>query len=474
MRTSTTRDSTLEEGGATGPSAGEQVQPHLFLLLEGTRPDAGGARHALGGIRQVTLGRAASRGFRRFVEAGERVLALGIPDRRMSTEHVLLVRCGSGDRFAVEDRGSTNGSRVNGHPVRERVELQDGDLLETGRTLFVYRARLPTGVEVPADVDAAELDAERPELHTLIPARARMNAALRKIACSKVPVLVTGPTGSGKELVARAVHAESLRSGPFVAVNAGALPDALVESQMFGHVRGAFTGALGDEQGFVRASAGGTLFLDEIADLALPAQGALLRVLQEGEVTPVGSTRAIRADVRVVAATNADLEARCREGAFREDLLARLTGFTFELPALRDRREDLGLIIASLLARGPLPLTELSADVARALALYSWPRNVRELQQVLSAAAVLAAPTGILETAHLPEGIAARAQPRGAPPRSVEDEAGPEAELRRALMALLAEHHGSVSEVARAMGKARMQIQRWIRRFEIDVQSYRR
>jgi DNA-binding NtrC family response regulator len=468
-----TRDSTLEEVPKGGSSSEEPPEPHLFLLLEGTRPQAGGARHALRGVERVTLGRARSRTVRRSIEDGERVLALGVPDRRMSSRQALLVRAG-GDRFAFEDCGSTNGSRVNGHLLRERVELQDGDLLETGRTLFVFRGRVPTSAAAPADVDAADLDAQRPELRTLIPALAARHAALLKIALSRVPVVITGPTGSGKELVARAVHAESGRAGPFVAVNAGALPQALVESQMFGHVRGAFTGALVDETGFIRSADRGTLFLDEIADLPLPAQAALLRVLQEGEVTPVGSTRATPVDVRVVAATLADLEERCRAGTFREDLLARLAGFTVELPALHDRREDLGLIVASLIARGTA-VPELSADVARALALYAWPRNVRELQQALSAGAVLAS-DGPLEIAHLPAGIAAGAVPRGAPPRAAADDAAPqgEAELRRKLVALLVEHRGSVSAVARVMGKARMQIQRWVKRFEIDVETYRR
>jgi DNA-binding NtrC family response regulator len=474
MGTSTTNDSTLEENVSARSPAGTRSEPHLFLLFEGTRPSAGGARHALYDVERVMMGRSRSRSARRFTEEGDRVLDLGVPDRRMSTGHASLLRGPDGDTFTFEDLGSTNGSRVNGHVLRGRVELHDGDVLETGRTLFLFRAALPTRPEDPSDVDAMALETERPELRTLVPERATLNVALKKIAASRVPVLVAGPTGSGKELAARAVHEESGRRGPFIAVNAGALPQALVESQLFGHVRGAFTGAVRDELGFVRSAEGGTLFLDEIADLPLPAQAALLRVLQEGEVTPVGSPRAVNVDVRIVSATNADLEARCRDAVFREDLLARLAGYTFELPALRDRRADLGLLVASVLSRTDARVVELSPDVGRALALYPWPRNVRELEQLLSAAAVLAAPTGILELAHLPDAVALMARARGAPPRAVATALAPDAELRRALVALLGEHRGNITEVARAMGKARMQIQRWARRFAIDVDSFRR
>jgi transcriptional regulator with AAA-type ATPase domain len=474
MGTSTTNDSTLEEDVSARSPAGTRNEPHLFLLFEGTRPSAGGARHTLYDVERVMMGRARARKARRFTEEGNRTLDLGVPDRRMSTGHASLVRGPDGDSFTVEDLGSTNGSRVNGHALRGRVELHDGDVLETGRTHFLFQAALPTGPADPLDVDAMDLESERPELRTLVPERAMLNAALKKIAASKVPVLVTGPTGSGKELTARAVHEESGRSGPFIAVNAGALPQALVESQLFGHVRGAFTGALRDELGFVRSADGGTLFLDEIADLPLPAQAALLRVLQEGEVTAVGSPRAVKVDVRIVAATNADLEARCRGAVFREDLLARLAGYTFELPALRDRHADLGVLVASVLSRTGARVVELSPDVGRALALYPWPRNVRELEQVLSAAAALAAPAGILELTHLPDAVALLAHARGAPPRAVTSALAPEAELRRSLVALLGEHRGNITEVARAMGKARMQIQRWAKRFAIDVDSFRR
>src|SRR5262249_27731601 len=166
-------------------------------------------------------------------------------------------------------------------------------------------------------------------------------------------VLLFGETGTGKEVLAGAIHRTSARTGAFVAANCGALPAALVESQLFGHVRGAFTGAVRDGPGFVRAADRGTLFLDEIGDLAPPAQAALLRVLEEYEVVPVGTTRAVHVDVRVIAATHRPLDQMAERGEFRQDLYARLAGFVQRIPPLRERREDLGLLVGGVLGRNP-------------------------------------------------------------------------------------------------------------------------
>src|SRR5262249_4252107 len=159
-------------------------------------------------------------------------------------------------------------------------------------------------------------------------------------------ILLLGETGTGKEVLARSLHALSQRPGPFIAVNCGAIPENLVEGQLFGHVRGAFSGALKDEPGLVRAAQGGTLLLDEIGDLPASSQAALLRVLQESEVRPVGSTQTVKVDVRIIAATHRPLESLIKGNAFRHDLYARLAGFRFELAPLRKRKVDLGLLIA--------------------------------------------------------------------------------------------------------------------------------
>jgi len=205
-----------------------------------------------------------------------------------------------------------------------------------------------------------------------------------------------------------------------------------------------------------------------------------LRVLQEGEVVPVGSTRAVAVDLRVVAATHQPLEALVARGAFRTDLLARLDGFTYVLPPLRERREDIGLIVADLL-RAILPQPdasfELSADVGRALLAYGWPLNIRELRHCLARGVALAQ-GGVLELGHLPKAVASAASTSTAgqaadEPAGVDAEAREDARLRDQLGALLATHHGNVAEVARAMGKARMQVHRWMKRFGIDPKRYR-
>jgi two-component system response regulator AtoC len=207
---------------------------------------------------------------------------------------------------------------------------------------------------------------------------------IRAIAPRLCTVLVTGESGTGKELVARAIHASGPRAeAPFIPVDCSSLTGTLFESQLFGHVKGSFTGAHADTEGFVRAADGGTLFLDEIGELGPPLQAKLLRVLQENEVVPVGSTRAVKVDVRVVAATNCDLEAMVRSGAFREDLYYRINVVHLHLPPLRQRREDIGRLADHFLAaqcrRYAEPLRRFSAEATRRLCAYRWPGNVREL-----------------------------------------------------------------------------------------------
>jgi two-component system nitrogen regulation response regulator GlnG len=217
-----------------------------------------------------------------------------------------------------------------------------------------------------------------------------------RVAKSDVPVLVTGESGVGKELVARAIHAASERSeGPFAPVNAAAIPRELLESELFGHERGAFTGAVEARPGRFREASGGTLFLDEIGDMAPELQAKLLRVLQSGEVQSVGGRRAEQVDVRIVAATHRDLDAEVAAGRFREDLLYRLRVVPIHVPPLRERREDIRLLAEHFTARyaeelglGPRHLAE--AAIAR-LEAYAWPGNVRELENAIKRALVLAA-----------------------------------------------------------------------------------
>jgi transcriptional regulator with GAF, ATPase, and Fis domain len=445
------------------------------VLLECDRPFAGSSRHSLRDIDEVTFGRGDER---RAVRDG-RNLSIALPSPWMSSQQARLHNVQGA--WHLEDSGSRNGTTVNGVPAVHSV-LRDGDLVEMGRTLLLFRDALHAPPDTPLDVDTREGSPPLRGLATLVPALGAEFDALARIAASPVPVLVRGETGTGKELIARAVHTLSQRMGAFVPVNCGAIPQALVEGQLFGHVKGAFSGAVRDEPGFVRTASGGTLFLDEVGDLPAASQAALLRVLQEGEVLPVGSSRPVRVDLRVVAATNQPLEALVARGAFRADLLARLDGFTCMLPPVRERREDIGLLVGDLLqaaAQRPDSVPLLAPEVARAFFFHGWPFNVRELRQCLARATALARDERVIVLGHLPPAVSVALSGSGAiasreadSPEAGADASG-EARLRRQLELLLEQHNGNVAEVARAMGKARMQVHRWMKRFGIEAGRFR-
>ncbi len=227
------------------------------------------------------------------------------------------------------------------------------------------------------------------------PALLEVFKTIGRVAGSDVPVLITGESGTGKELVARAIHAASPRAaGPFVAVNAAAIPRELLESELFGHERGAFTGATESRPGRFREASGGTLFLDEIGDMPAELQAKLLRVLQSGEVTSVGGKRAEVMDVRILAATHRDLDAGVRDGRFREDLLYRLRVVPVEIPPLRERPEDIPVLVEHFMRRYAAELGTqarfLSDAAVEHLAAHDWPGNVRELENAIKRALVLA------------------------------------------------------------------------------------
>lgn len=453
---------TLTEGVGRQP-AGAKTSAFLYRVLDADQPAGPSARWSLDDVDEVVLGRGEAHRAERRTTDGKRTLQLGVHDRWMSSQHARLTRVMSA--WVLEDTRSKNGVRRRGEPV-QRTELADGDVFELGRTFFVFRAAQP----LAGDVTSEALRPPAPGLATLSPDLAEKLAALAKFAASGVSLALSGPSGSGKEIVAKALHALSGRRGAFVAVNCGALPDELVESELFGHKKGAFSGALEDRPGLIRAAHEGTLLLDEVGDLPLEAQPALLRVLQEKAVTPVGSTKPLPVDVRVISATHRALERRCEQGLFRDDLRARLTGFRAELPGLAERREDLGLLVGALLQRlapSRASSVQLTLEAARALFDYAWPLNVRELEKALEAGIVLAG-TAALDVAHLPPEVRTRA-PKRTPDAPDAEDAARKAELE----ALLRQHGGNVSAVARAMGKARMQIQRWLARYGLDPRDFK-
>lgn len=398
-------------------------------------------------------------------ERRERTLVVGVADRRVSSLHARISR--NAGTWIVSDAGSKNGVVVDGKRV-DRAVLTDDCLLEIGHTLFLFRSAVRLGGDKD-QIRSTPPIADDDGTATVIPSLHEQFVRARQFATTALPVTLLGETGTGKELLARVIHRTSGRPGPFVGINCGALAASIIESELFGHRKGAFSGATEDHVGLVRAADKGTLFLDEIGDLPLPLQVRFLRVLQEHEVTPLGGTRPIAVDLRIVSATHQNLETMVERGDLRADLFARLSGTSIRLPPLRDRREDMGLLVAILLRKASRKAesTRLTLAAGRALLGYRWPHNIRELERCLAAACAVAK-DGIIDVGDLSESV------RGRSPRAgVSDEVrsrltGDDLKIREQLVALLEQHGGNLSAVARQMGKGRTQIQRWVKRYKLD------
>src|SRR5512145_835730 len=274
---------------------------------------------------------------------------------------------------------------------------------------------------------------------------------VRDFADADAPVVVFGESGTGKEIVARALHANGPRAAkPFVAVNVAAVPGELLESELFGHVRGAFTGAATAKEGLLEAASGGTLFLDEIGEMPLPLQAKLLRTVQEGEVRRGGDTRTFGVDVRFVCATHRDLKALIARGRFREDLYYRLKVLSVRVPPLRERRDDILPLARSLIAAERRPAAGLSPAAEQALLAYGWPGNVRELGNAIKHGCALAR-GATLEPEHLPDEVTG---PGVDAEGTVEPLTLADAE-RAHVLAVLARVGGSPQEAARLLGVGR-------------------
>ena len=433
------------------------ARPTLVLVFECDRLAASSVSIPLADLSVLSIGRGESRNF----DMGEHG-HLTLPDPWLSTRHAEL-RTSFG-RILLCDTESKNGCRVNGERV-QRHELADGDLVELGRTFFIFQADAPDSNEEQAIVDLEGASFEETPF-TLNAALATEIAKVSILATTQIAILLLGETGTGKEVLAHHIHRASKRPGEFVPVNCGALPAGLVESELFGHTKGSFSGAVSNHTGLIRNSDRGSLFLDEIADLPSAAQASMLRVLQDSEVRAVGGTELYTVDLRCICATHRDLDAMVDSGDFRSDLYARIAGYRLTLPPLRQRREDLGLLIASFTAQ--TASNAMSIEAARALITYTWPLNIRELRSCMETASVLAAGSRI-ELSHLPEAL--RCAPP-APSQAANSQAG-DTEHEAELLRLLQVHNGNVSAVARSMGKDRKQIQRWMKRFAIDPNQFR-
>jgi DNA-binding NtrC family response regulator len=325
-------------------------------------------------------------------------------------------------------------------------------LLATLRAQLELRRALRTVNRLDAEA-ARTRQAELPAIVARSRAMQQVMALVERVAPSSASILITGEHGTGKEVVARVLHAASeRRAKAFVAVNAGGLSDGVLESELFGHVKGAFTDARADRTGCFELADGGTLFLDEIANMPLGQQARLLRVLQTGEFHPVGSSRPRRVDVRVLAATNADVAREAAAGRLREDLLYRLNTVELRLPPLRERRDDIPDLASTFLARSRGAARALSSGAMEALLAHSWPGNVRELEHVIERASLLA--TGGEITA---EDLMLR--PRGDTAPRLEEMTIEQVE-RYLIERALAAQGGNVSEAARVLGLSRSALYR--------------
>ncbi|QSQ23133.1 sigma 54-interacting transcriptional regulator [Pyxidicoccus parkwayensis] len=398
--------------------------------------------------------------------------SIDLQDDHASRRHAQLL-CEQGDgRWCLVDLGSRNGTFVNGARI-DRVPLHDGDVLRVGSSLLLFeQLQLP-----PCTTLLAECAGVRgPSLQMQ-----RIRGDISLVAPRPLPVLVLGETGTGKERVAEELHRQSGRTGRFIPVNCSAISAELAESELFGHVAGSFTGAVRSSEGVFRAAHRGTLFLDEVGDMPLALQPKLLRALSKGEVRAVGCAEATTVDVRIIAATHHSLSRAVEQGLFRADLLARLAGWTMELPPLRRRKEDILPFARLALERAGSP-PMMSASAAEALLLHDWPLNVREVEQCMGAAAVRAN-GGMLQRHHLPASIAGLLRDRELPASN--DNTPPSVPLletsigrdrvpsREELWQVLLREQGNVARAALFFGKDRRQVYRWAERLGLDVEAAR-
>ncbi|HMJ10041.1 MAG TPA: sigma 54-interacting transcriptional regulator [Polyangiaceae bacterium] len=370
---------------------------------------------------------------------------LCIADSELSRLHYRVVFDGRAVRHRIGDAGSRNGTFVRGRRIDSAL-LEAGDVVRAGSTVFVYGDSDPM-IRLMADVE--------------------------RVQTGTLAVLVLGETGVGKERVARALHDGSGREGDFVAVNCAAFSRDLLAAELFGHTRGAFSGATQARRGLFQTAHRGSLFLDEVGDLPLELQAALLRVIEDGQVRAVGSDNSVVVDVRIVSATHADLEQRVRSGQFRADLFARLGQVVLRVPPLRERRAQV-LSFASQFAReAGQDRLELTADAAEALVKWDWPLNIRELRSLILGFSAMG--QGSLDFDYLDEHHAELLVDfrHGPTPEGRELEGPAPRDDRRALEARLRRHAGNVSAVAEELGKPRAQVYRWLRAAGLVPSRYR-
>ncbi len=354
-----------------------------------------------------------------------------VRDAAVSRAHARL-EIGS-DGVVLEDLGSANGSRVNGAPVSGRVPVSLGALIEIGMARLVIRAR-------PAGLPSPMLELSR---------------TVDRAAQSSVSLVIAGETGVGKEVLTEEIHRRSGRSGPLVRINCAGLAATLLDSELFGHEKGAFTGAVQAKPGLIESAHGGTLFLDEVGEMPEATQQKLLRVLEAHEVRRVGGLHARPIDVRFIAATHRDLRTMAIMGQFREDLLFRINGLTLRVPALRERRDEIGALSVEFLRdaceRAGRAVPVLSTGARVLLESYRWPGNIRELKNVIGRVALLC-DEPVVQVSHLIFDPAFVDQPRPAARQPTEPQAAEPEDERQRIMGELARVGGNQVAAARALG----------------------
>src|SRR5215472_2413779 len=357
----------------------------------------------------VLLGFSGERNWRLEIpEKGRIVLGRGedcdivIKDARVSRAHCCLH---VGGNVLLEDLGSTTGTRLMGRRLRhgEKTLLWKGDVFEIGDTSVMCQAAAPPASLGQACEARASGSASRRSV--VATAMERLREVMDRVAQSRINVLISGETGVGKGVLAAELHRRSARPGAFVALNCAELQETLLESELFGHERGSFTGASVAKAGLIETAEGGTLFLDEIGEMSLATQAKLLRVLEDRSVRRVGSLQSRSVDVRVLAASNRDLASESERGAFRRDLFFRLNGISLLLPPLRERMDEIESLARTFLAQsseahGRQSPPELEAEALELLKQHSWPGNIRELRNVLERAVVLC-PGDVVTAEHI-------------------------------------------------------------------------
>jgi transcriptional regulator with PAS, ATPase and Fis domain len=435
-----------------------RARAFLVLVLEADDALAGGARYSLDELDEITVGRGLKGESRQAAKTrvdGKRRLELRAAGPFLSREHAVFRRAGDG--WTVEEVRSQNGVLVNWDQITAPRKLEPGDVVVMGRVYFIFQVE---EIEEIPDVEICGREGEVSGLTTLVPGFAQRLARLRQEATRNTAITLVGETGTGKEVTAKAIHKLSGRTGDYIGINCGAIPKELIQSELFGHLKNAFTGAQ-QRAGYIRDAHQGTLLLDEIIAAPEQVQVALLRVIQERAVMPLGSSRPQPVDVRFIAAAQKPLGQAVDEGTFRQDLQARLATVTFELPPLRERIDDVGILLADVLRGMGVTAKDrprLSSPAASRLLRHDWPMNIRELAQAVDVAWGNAR-EGEMGEMDFP-------QPS--------TQAGvPGARLKQQLVAHLRATKGNVAEVGRRMNKPRSTIHFFMDRYGLDPDTFR-